>query len=96
MTAPQGQKTGGPLDAWLAQRLGGKPLAAWQLQKLNETLELARERSAFYRKALAGLPRRPLDRRRTCKTTRSPPPATWKQPGRRHFCAPRPSRWPGW
>jgi phenylacetate-coenzyme A ligase PaaK-like adenylate-forming protein len=52
-----------PLEPWIVHKIGGAPadfnwerLEAWQLFKLNETLELAGKKSAFYRKTLAGLP----------------------------------------
>ena len=46
-----------PLDDWIRKKTGDVNLAVWQLQKLNETLTLVRERSSFYRKHFAGLPR---------------------------------------
>ncbi len=45
-----------PLDPWIQQKTAASDLEAWQLLKLNETLALAREKSAFYRKHLAGMP----------------------------------------
>ena len=46
-----------PLDDWIRKKTGDVNLAVWQLQKLNETLALVRERSLFYRNHFAGLPR---------------------------------------
>lgn len=51
-----------PLEPWIAAKAGAPGaltrahLAAYQLAKLNETLALARSRSAFYREHFAGLP----------------------------------------
>lgn len=52
-----------PLHPWIAAKIGCAPdaltqvmIEAYQLDKLNETLELCRTRSPFYRKNLAGLP----------------------------------------
>ncbi len=52
------------LETWIQGKIGAEPgagaalnrsdLEAWQLRKLNETLSLARQRSVFYRKQLAG------------------------------------------
>ncbi|MCX6065151.1 MAG: AMP-binding protein, partial [Chloroflexi bacterium] len=44
------------LDPWIKQKTFASDLADWQLLKLNETLALARGKSAFYRKHLAGMP----------------------------------------
>ncbi|MDA8336697.1 MAG: AMP-binding protein [Peptococcaceae bacterium] len=46
-----------PLDSWIAARTGSAPLtrgalAAWQAQKLRETVALARQESPFYRRHL--------------------------------------------
>ncbi len=55
--------TRSPLHAWIAAKIGVSPaeltrarLAAYQLQKLQETLQLARMRSPFYRRHLANAP----------------------------------------
>jgi len=55
--------TRSPLHAWIAAKIGVQPaeltharLAAYQLQKLQETLQLARTRSPFYRRHLADAP----------------------------------------
>ena len=45
-----------PLDPWIKEKTNGTDLRAWQLDKLNETLELARSKSAFYKKHFEGLP----------------------------------------
>ncbi len=52
-----------PLHPWIAQKIGVSPdsltqsaIAAYQLDKLNETLAFCRARSPFYRQKLAGLP----------------------------------------
>ncbi len=52
-----------PLHPWIAQKIGCAPealtraaIAAYQLDRLNETLALCRARSPFYRQKLAGLP----------------------------------------
>jgi phenylacetate-CoA ligase len=45
-----------PLDPWMKQKTGGVDVQAWQLAKINETLALARSKSAFYRKHLAEMP----------------------------------------
>ncbi len=45
-----------PLDPWIKQKTSASELADWQLLKLNETLALARGKSPFYRKLLAGMP----------------------------------------
>ncbi len=52
-----------PLDHWIGRKISagtGQPsraeIEAWQLQQLNETIRLARHRSAFYRNHFAGLP----------------------------------------
>jgi phenylacetate-CoA ligase len=52
-----------PLHPWIAAKIGCAPdaltqaaISAYQLDRLNETLELCRTRSPFYRKNLAGLP----------------------------------------
>ncbi|MBK8900945.1 MAG: phenylacetate--CoA ligase family protein [Anaerolineaceae bacterium] len=52
-----------PLHPWIAQKTACAPealtravIAAYQLDKLNETLALCRARSPFYRQKLAGLP----------------------------------------
>ena len=52
-----------PLEPWINRKIGQpqpeltRPgLEAWQLARLNETLALARARSPFYRKHLAGMP----------------------------------------
>lgn len=54
-----------PLQPWIAQKIGCTPetlsraaLDAYQLQKLQETLDRCRERSPFYRRRLAGFPAR--------------------------------------
>lgn len=54
-----------PLHPWIAQKIGVSPdsltqsaIAAYQLDKLNETLALSRARSPFYRQTLAGFPDR--------------------------------------
>jgi phenylacetate-coenzyme A ligase PaaK-like adenylate-forming protein len=53
-----------PLDRWIAGKIGHSAgltradLAAYQLEKLNETLDWARRRSRFYAQRLAGLPLR--------------------------------------
>ncbi len=49
-----------PLEPWIMQKIGAplqnrEILESWQLTKLNETLALARGKSAFYRKHLAGM-----------------------------------------
>ena len=46
-----------PLDAWITNKMDGAAPAAWQLQKLNETLALVNARSSFYREHFSGLPR---------------------------------------
>ncbi len=45
-----------PLDPWIKEKTNGVDLRAWQLSKLNETLALARSKSAFYKKHFEGLP----------------------------------------
>ncbi|MCB9423410.1 MAG: phenylacetate--CoA ligase family protein [Ardenticatenaceae bacterium] len=52
-----------PLHSWIAQKIGCPPgaltraaIEAYQLDKLNETLDLCRAKSPFYRQKLAGLP----------------------------------------
>lgn len=45
-----------PLDPWIKQKTSARELADWQLLKLNETLALARSKSAFYRKHFAEMP----------------------------------------
>ncbi|CAG1007580.1 phenylacetate-CoA ligase [Anaerolineales bacterium] len=45
-----------PLDSWVKEKINGADLQAWQLSKLNETLALARGKSAFYKKHFEGLP----------------------------------------
>lgn len=45
-----------PLDAWIKQKTNSGDVQAWQRAKLNETLALARGKSSFYRKHLAGMP----------------------------------------
>ena len=52
-----------PLDAWIANKLNRRderltrtPLEAYQLQKVRETLRLAREKSGFYARRLADAP----------------------------------------
>ena len=52
-----------PLEPWISQKIGQtqpgltrSELETWELACLNDTLALARTRSAFYRKHLAGLP----------------------------------------
>lgn len=52
-----------PLDDWIRRKIGAaeerftwQAIEAWQLQRLNETLALARAKSPFYRKRLAGMP----------------------------------------
>jgi phenylacetate-CoA ligase len=45
-----------PLDPWIGEKINHDDLRAWQLDKLNETLELARGKSAFYKKHFEGLP----------------------------------------
>lgn len=52
-----------PLHPWIAAKIGLPPaeltlprLRAWQLQKVQETLRLVRERSPFYRRHLAAAP----------------------------------------
>jgi phenylacetate-coenzyme A ligase PaaK-like adenylate-forming protein len=55
--APQGYLSGTartPLDAWAAAKTAGAPIREWQLMKLRETLEWARN-SPFYRERLRGL-----------------------------------------
>ncbi len=54
-----------PLQSWIAQKIGCSPeelsreaIADYQLHKLQETLDLCRRRSPFYRQKLAGLPDR--------------------------------------
>jgi phenylacetate-CoA ligase len=46
-----------PLDPWIKQKTNGVALRSWQLEKLNETLSLVCDRSAFYRKHFNGLPK---------------------------------------
>lgn len=55
-----------PLEPWIASRIGvrsppvpSSALAAYQLERLRETLRLVRSRSAFYRRRLAGAPQEP-------------------------------------
>ncbi|MEZ4592298.1 MAG: hypothetical protein R3D55_14305 [Chloroflexota bacterium] len=52
-----------PLHPWIAEKIGCAPdaltreaITAYRLDKLNETLELCRARSPFYRRKLAALP----------------------------------------
>jgi phenylacetate-coenzyme A ligase PaaK-like adenylate-forming protein len=45
-----------PLDPWVKEKTNHGDLQTWQLDKLNETLELARGRSPFYKKYFEGLP----------------------------------------
>ena len=52
-----------PLDHWIHKKISSTSaqvtraeIDAWQLQKINQTLALARSRSAFYRKHLEGTP----------------------------------------
>lgn len=52
-----------PLQPWIAQKIGCRPneltrnkIAAYQLQKLQETLAWCRARSPFYRRRLEGMP----------------------------------------
>ena len=52
-----------PLDPWIHQKIAStqpvwtrQELEAWQLQKLNETLILAREKSPFYHSLFTGQP----------------------------------------
>lgn len=45
-----------PLDPWIKQKTNGADLQTWQLAKLNETLDLVRSRSSFYKKLFAGMP----------------------------------------
>jgi phenylacetate-coenzyme A ligase PaaK-like adenylate-forming protein len=45
-----------PLAPWIKEKINHDDLRAWQLDKLNETLELARGKSAFYKKHFEGLP----------------------------------------
>ncbi len=45
-----------PLDAWIAAKTNHTDLAAYQTQKLRETVEWARVRSKFYRGRLADAP----------------------------------------
>lgn len=57
-----------PLEHWIKLRIGGEPgadltpslLAQYQLDRLNETLDLARRQSPFYKELLANLPQEPL------------------------------------
>jgi phenylacetate-coenzyme A ligase PaaK-like adenylate-forming protein len=45
-----------PLDFWIKEKTNHGDLQAWQLSKLNETLALARGKSAFYKKHFEGSP----------------------------------------
>lgn len=52
-----------PLDGWICQKIGAsqqrfsrRAIEAWQLDRLNETLALARAKSTFYRNLFAGMP----------------------------------------
>ena len=52
-----------PLHPWIAHKIGCPPetltreaIAAYQLQRVRETLHLARVKSSFYRRKLAGFP----------------------------------------
>jgi phenylacetate-CoA ligase len=45
-----------PLDPWMKEKTNHGNLQTWQLAKLNETLSLARSKSAFYKKHFEGLP----------------------------------------
>jgi phenylacetate-coenzyme A ligase PaaK-like adenylate-forming protein len=52
-----------PIHPWIAQKIGctspeltQEAIADYQLQKLQETLDLCRSKSPFYRQKLAGLP----------------------------------------
>jgi phenylacetate-CoA ligase len=45
-----------PLDSWIKEKTNHGDLQTWQLAKLNETLALARGKSAFYKKHFEGLP----------------------------------------
>lgn len=53
-----------PLNEWISQKIGSgrnfspEALAAYQLQKLQETLDLTRQKSPFYRQRLAGCPQK--------------------------------------
>jgi phenylacetate-CoA ligase len=57
-----------PLEQHIARKIGlyaGRPLSvdllfAWQLDKLNETIDYARNQSAFYRQLFSKLPPEPL------------------------------------
>jgi phenylacetate-coenzyme A ligase PaaK-like adenylate-forming protein len=57
-----------PLENHIARKIGlysGQPLkdeilCAWQLNKINETIDYARNRSPFYQKLFSGIPRKPL------------------------------------
>jgi phenylacetate-coenzyme A ligase PaaK-like adenylate-forming protein len=44
-----------PLDAWSAAKTAAAPIAEWQLVKLRETVELARNNSPFYSRSLRGI-----------------------------------------
>jgi len=52
-----------PLDPWIRKKITARQpeltrqvLEAWQIQKVNETLALARANSSYYRKHFAGMP----------------------------------------
>jgi len=45
-----------PLDAWIRDKTSASDITAWQIMKLNETLALVRNRSAFYRSMFKDLP----------------------------------------
>src|SRR5689334_12295569 len=51
-----------PLEPWIARKIGAgdrllrADLESYQLDRLRETLRLARSRSPFYRRQLAGVP----------------------------------------
>jgi phenylacetate-CoA ligase len=45
-----------PLEPWIANKIDHANLAQYQLQKLNETLQLAATQSRFYRRQLANTP----------------------------------------
>jgi phenylacetate-CoA ligase len=45
-----------PLEPWIEHKIGHASLAPYQLQKLNETLQLAAARSRFYRRHLTRTP----------------------------------------
>ncbi len=45
-----------PLEPWITHKIDHVDLAEYQLQKLRDTLQLAREKSRFYRRQLADIP----------------------------------------